>query len=108
VLNVRISLLIAAFVATVVSGTNLLHAQGQPAGRPVARPTAPKSGTNVAVVDVGFIFKNAERFKRAMDDLKAADTKFQNEVTTRRDAINAQIQKLQNMSKATTDYKILE
>ena len=100
----RIYLLLAAFVACLASTAWYLQAQGQP-GVP---PANSQRGTNVAVIDVGFIFKNATRFKMAMDDLKQDDEKFQTEMTQRRDAITAQIEQLQRMQKGSTDYRIME
>ena len=107
--------------ATVVAGmliSSVAVAQGQPgaprsntvaprAGAAAPRPGAP-GGTNVAVIDVGFIFKNAARFKQAMDDIKADDERFKQEVTGKQEAMQAAIQNLQKMPKGTTDYKILE
>ena len=68
----RKSLLFATMVAGVLIGAGILidsgaNAQGQ-GGVP---RTA--GGTNVAVIDVGYIFKNATRFKQSMDDIKNDD-----------------------------------
>ena len=109
VLNVRISFLYATVVAVVLIGAGIYietgaNAQGQ-AG--AARKPA-GSGTNVAVIDVGYIFKNAARFKQAMDDIKADDEKFKQEVITKQEAMQAAVQNLQKMQKTSTDYKILE
>ena len=112
----RISLLFATLVAVVMMGAGFLidssvHAQGQvPNGQrqaPAARP-ATGSGTNVAVIDVGFIFKNAARFKQAMEDIKADDEKFKQEVIAKQEAMQAGVQNLQKMPKGSTEYKILE
>lgn len=102
----RISILLAAVVATTVFGTAIyLNAQGQPG----ARSAAPQSGgTKVAVIDVGFIFKNADRFKAAMEDLKTDDARFQKEVQARTDAIKAQVEKLKIEQKGSQNYKALE
>jgi len=104
VLNVRITLLSATIVASMLIGPGILFenqvkAQGQPA--------APR-GTNVAVVDVGFIFKNATRFKQSMDDIKNDDERFKQEVLAKQEAMQAAVQNLQKMQKGGTDYKILE
>jgi Skp family chaperone for outer membrane proteins len=107
VLNVRNSLLFATMVAGVLIGAGILidsgaNAQGQ-AGAPRAT-----GGTNVAVIDVGFIFKNATRFKQSMDDIKNDDERFKQEITAKNEAMQADVQNLQKMSKASTEYKILE
>ncbi|HRX82876.1 MAG TPA: hypothetical protein P5307_27605, partial [Pirellulaceae bacterium] len=98
----RITLLSATIVASMLIGPGILFenqvkAQGQPA--------APR-GTNVAVVDVGFIFKNATRFKQSMDDIKNDDERFKQEVLAKQEAMQAAVQNLQKMQKGGTDYKI--
>jgi Skp family chaperone for outer membrane proteins len=104
VLNVRNSLLFAAVVASMLVGATIfsdirVNAQGQ---------AGAAKGTNVAVIDVGFIFKNADRFKMAMEDIKADDERFKQDVIKRRDALQAAVQNLQAMPKGTTEYKITE
>ncbi|MBC8356633.1 MAG: OmpH family outer membrane protein [Planctomycetes bacterium] len=99
----RISLLFATVVAGLLIGKDA-NAQGQP-GAPRA---ATASGTNVAVLDIGFIFKNAARFKQAMDDIKADDEKFKQEVVRKQETMQAEVQNLQKMLKGSPDYKILE
>lgn len=105
VLNVRISLLFATMVAGVLIGPGFLFENAANAQGPGA---APVRGTNVAVVDVGFIFKNATRFKQSMDDIKNDDERFKQEVIAKQEAMQADVQNLQKMSKTSTDYKILE
>ena len=114
VLNVRKSLLFATMVAGVLIGGGILldssaNAQGQGANAQgqAGAPRAP-SGTNVAVIDVGFIFKNAARFKQSMDDIKNDDERFKQEMVAKQEAMQADVQNLQKMNKASTDYKILE
>lgn len=104
----RISILLAALAATTVFGTDSSFGQGTAAPRTAAPPATSKQGTSVAVIDVGYIFKNARRFKQTMADIKLADEKFQEELIRRRDAINANIQKLQQMQKGDPNYKVLE
>jgi len=128
VLNVRISFLLAALVATTIIGTDVSNGQGtrrpgtvvpgtgrpsttQPRSTASARtaPVAtPKQGTTVAVIDIGYIFKNARRFKMTMEDLKKGDEKFQEEITVRRDNINADIQELQRRQRSDPTYKRME
>ena len=62
-LNVKTSLIAATIVASLVtlSVVSQLGAQGKfPMG------AAPGGGTNVALIDIGYIFKNNIRFKNAM------------------------------------------
>ena len=89
---------------TVFGTAVFLNAQGQPGGRAVA----PQSGTNVAVIDVGFIFKNATRFKQSMNDLKRDDEAFKKEVQNRTDALTAQVKKLDGTQRGSAEYKFLE
>ncbi len=107
VLNVRNSLLFATIVAGVLIGAGLLIESGANAQGQAGAARAP-SGTNVAVVDVGFIFKNATRFKQSMDDIKNDDERFKQEMTAKQEAMQADMQNLQKMGKASTEYKILE
>lgn len=105
----RISLRFATVVAVMLIGSGILiatdaNAQGQPAA---PRPGA-ASGTNVAVIDVGYIFKNAARFKQSMDDIKADDEKFKQEVIAKQEAMQAAVQNLQKIPKGQTEYQILE
>lgn len=105
----RISLLFATTVAATLIVAGMLmptgsNAQGQ-AG--ASRPGA-AGGTNVAVIDIGYIFKNAERFKQAMDDIKADDERFKQEVLAKQEAMQAAIQNLQKIPKGQTEYQILE
>lgn len=104
----RIFLPLAALVATAAFGTSATFAQGNAAPRTTAAPATGKQGTSVAVIDVGYIFKNARRFKQTMEQIKATDEKFQAELVRRRDAINASIQKLQQMPKGDPNYTLLE
>lgn len=122
----RITLLLAALVATTIIGTDVSNGQGtqQPrttrppataprntAPRNTAPPraaAAPKQGTTVAVIDIGYIFKNARRFKMTMDGMKQNDEKLQEQFTTRRDKINADIQDLQRKQRSDPNYKLLE
>ncbi len=100
VLNVRNSFLFATVVASMLIGS-IATAQGQPGG---SRP----SGTNVAVIDVGFVFKNATGFKRAMDEIKADDENFKQDAIRQQEAMKADLQNLQKLPKGSVQYKSLE
>ncbi|MDA1048972.1 MAG: OmpH family outer membrane protein [Planctomycetota bacterium] len=102
----RNSLLFATAVAAILIGAGILidsgaNAQGQ-AGAPRA------GGTNVAVIDVGYIFKNAARFKQSMDDIKNDDEKFKQEILAKQEAMQAGVQNLQKIPKGSPEYQILE
>lgn len=100
----RKTLLLVALLTALVLGSQLI-AQGPVP--PAAQPTASR-GTNVAVIDIGFIFKNAARFKQAMEEIKAEDEAFAAEATKRRDALAAAIDTLQRMPKGGPEYQQLE
>lgn len=97
------SLLFATIVASMLIGS-IATAQGQPGG---PRPNAP-SGTNVAVIDVGFIFKNANGFKQAMEDIKADDERFKQDALRKQEAMKADLQNLQKQPTGSVQYKSLE
>lgn len=98
----RTTLLVAAFVANLVLGTAISFAQQG------AAPANVSGGTNAAVIDIGYIIKNFERFKLGMEDLKRDDEAFQKEFETKRNAINASIERLQSTPKTSPEYKTLE
>ena len=100
-LQVKTSLLSAAVVAglLVIVGATSLPAQN-------AQKAA--AGQNVAVIDIGAVFKDHVRFKAMMDKLKAdvqaADQSFKGET----EKINKSVKQLQDLKPGTPDYKRLE
>lgn len=81
--------------------------QGQPQGQPqAARPTTPAS--HVAVIDVGYIFKNHARFKGAMDKMKDEVMAAENALKSERDRINGLMEQLKGFNVGTPEYKKLE
>lgn len=51
-----------------------------PGGAMTAAPSASGGGTNVAVIDIPYIFKNHPRFKQQMDQFKASVDQFEDEM----------------------------
>ena len=97
----KTSLLSAAVVAglLVIVGATSLPAQNGPKAA---------AGQNVAVIDIGAVFKDHVRFKAMMDKLKAdvqaADQSFKGET----EKINKSVKQLQDLKPGTPDYKRLE
>jgi Skp family chaperone for outer membrane proteins len=77
--------------------------QGQ---QPAARPATPAS--HVAVIDVGYIFKNHARFKGAMDKMKDEVMAAENALKSERDRINGLMEQLKGFNVGTPEYKKLE
>jgi Skp family chaperone for outer membrane proteins len=77
--------------------------QGQPQQ---VRPTSPSS--HVAVIDVGYIFKNHARFKAAMDKMKDEVMAAENSLKGERDRINGLMEQLKGFNAGTPEYKKLE
>jgi len=95
-------ILCAALVALVQ-----VSAFGQaPAAVPQAAPSGP--ATHVAVVDVGYIFKNHARFKAAMDKMKDEVMAAENGLKAERDRINGLMEQLKGFNVGTPEYKKLE
>jgi Skp family chaperone for outer membrane proteins len=87
----------------------IAHAQapGQPA--PAASPSrAAAPAAHVAVIDVGYIFKNHTRFKQAMDKMKDEVMQAENALKAERDRINGQMETLKSFNVGTPEYKKLE
>ncbi len=81
--------------------------QGQPQAQPQAtRPSTPAS--HVAVIDVGYIFKNHARFKGAMDKMKDEVMAAENSLKSERDRINGLMEQLKGFNVGTPEYKKLE
>lgn len=107
----RTALLTATFVACF--GVVDAYAQGQPRPRtqvPTARPTAPpsSSGTSVAVIDIGFIFKNATLFKRAMDDVEKDTENFNKSLEQRKATLQAKLDRLRGLPQGDPQFRALE
>ena len=92
-----------AILAVVFSLTclgSLVEAQG---------PVAPQSaGARMALLDVGRIFKNHQRFKVMMDEMKADVERAEANVKAQRETIGKLAERLQEFHKGTPDYKNME
>ncbi len=99
-----------AFTAAMAFCQAAAHAQvpGQavPAAAPVARQATPAG--HVAVIDVGYVFKNHARFKAAMDKMKDEVLAAENALKGERDRINGVMEQLKGFNVGTPEYKKLE
>jgi Skp family chaperone for outer membrane proteins len=99
-----------ALVAAAAFGQAAVQAQvpGQVPGQAAAaaRPATPAS--HVAVIDVGYIFKNHARFKQAMDKMKDEVLAAENALKAERDRINGLMEQLKGFNVGTPEYKKLE
>jgi len=77
--------------------------QGQPQQ---VQPASPMS--HIAVIDVGYIFKNHARFKAAMDKMKDEVMAAENALKGERDRINGLMEQLKGFNVGTPEYKKLE
>jgi len=77
--------------------------QGQPQQ---VQPASPMS--HIAVIDVGYIFKNHARFKAAMDKMKDEVMAAENALKADRDRINGLMEQLKGFNVGTPEYKKLE
>ena len=97
-----------AVVASLVLGMGSAGAQApaQQPTAPAARPVGPTS--HVAVIDVGYIFKNHTRFKAAMDKMKDEVLAAENALKAERDRINGLMEQLKGFNVGTPEYRKLE
>jgi Skp family chaperone for outer membrane proteins len=101
---------IVALVAAVI--TSVAHGQApvQPAVRPMQQVGSTSAGpaTHVAVIDVGYIFKNHARFKAAMDKMKDEVLQAENGLKAERDRINGLMEQLKGFNVGSPEYRKLE
>ena len=102
-----------ALVAALVTPLVQAQAPGQPAVRPMTQPAASGSvsaspATHVAVIDVGYIFKNHNRFKAAMEKMKDEVMAAENALKAERDRINVLMEQLKNFNVGTPEHRKLE
>jgi Skp family chaperone for outer membrane proteins len=98
----------AAFVAAIVASAAHAQVPGQPAVRPVTPPPSGPPPTHVAVIDVGYIFKNHSAFKAAMDKMKDEVLAAENSLKAERDRINGLMEQLKGFNVGTPEYRKLE
>jgi Skp family chaperone for outer membrane proteins len=91
---------VLAVVFSLTCLSSLVQAQG---------PAAPSmAGARLALLDVSRIFKNHQRFKGMMDEMKGDVERAEASVKAERDAINKLAEGLQEFHKGTPDYKRME
>jgi Skp family chaperone for outer membrane proteins len=97
VLNVKSSLRCAALAAILIGlGLNAPHAYGQ------------AGGTNVAVIDVQYIFKNHLRFQQEIEFIKKDIDGFKAWATQQQQAMQTEAKKLEQFNPGTKEYKTVE
>lgn len=108
----------ATFVAGTAFAISIFAlAQGQlppgtgrpPAGAPAApAASAPPRGTNVAVIDVKFIFDNHAQFKATMESIKKEYDAFEAQVRETEATLKKQIEQLKTLQQGSPQYKQIE
>ena len=98
-----------ALVAVLASPAARGQVPGQPPVRPMVPPAASaQPAAHVAVIDVGYIFKNHSRFKGAMDKMKDEVLAAENGLKAERDRINGLMEQLKGFNVGTPEYRKLE
>ena len=102
-----------ALVAALVTPLVQAQAPVQPAVRPMTQPAASGSAsaspaTHVAVIDVGYILKNHNRIKAAMEKIKDEVMAAENALKAERDRINVLMEQLKNFNVGTPEHRKLE
>jgi Skp family chaperone for outer membrane proteins len=64
-----------------------------------------QTGTNVAVIDIPYIFKNFTRFTQAIDDIKKDIDEYKNVVKNQQDQLRVETQKLELYKPGTKEYR---
>ena len=67
-----------------------------------------QTGTNVAVVDIPYIFQNFTRFQQAREDIQRDVDEFRNYMTEMQKQLRAQAEKLQMYKSGTKEYREVE
>ena len=102
----------AIFALAVIFAFGTAAARGQapvqPAPAAAAAPRAASPASHVAVIDVGYVFKNHARFKTAMDKMKDEVLQAENALKAERDRINGLMEQLKGFNVGTPEYKKLE
>ncbi len=97
-----------AFVAAAVASAAHAQVPGQPGVRPVTQAPSGPPPTHVAVIDVGYIFKNHNAFKAAMDKMKDEVLAAENSLKAERDRINGLMEQIKGFNVGTPEYRKLE
>ena len=94
-------------VALVAFGAIAAQAQ-VPQQAPAATQTASSAPpSHVAVVDVGYIFKNHNRFKVAMDKMKDEVMAAENTLKTERDRITGMMEQIKSYGVGTPQQSLM-
>lgn len=95
--------------AGVVCAATVALVQVSVFGQAPAQAPAPSGpAVHVAVVDVGYIFKNHAGFKQSMDKMKDEVMAAENKLKGERDRINGLMEQLKGFNVGTNEYKRLE
>ncbi|MDP6442322.1 MAG: OmpH family outer membrane protein [Pirellulaceae bacterium] len=70
--------------------------------------SARAQGTNVAVLDIGLIFKNHQRFNQSMERIKAKIDAFEAQLKTSGKSLQTSSEKLKQFNPGTASYKAEE
>ncbi len=106
---------LAAILCAILAAPAAAQAPQRPAAAPAqAAPAAPAAApsaspaTLVAVIDVGYVFKNHARFKAAMEKMKEQVMAAENGLKTERDRINSLMEQIKGFNPGTPEFKKLE
>lgn len=97
---------LAAVLATMCAGVALGQAGPPAAARPAA--AAPAGGTNVAVIDIAFVFKHHNRFNGMMGEIKKEIEQFEAYVREEQRKFNAKKEELTAFRAGTQEYNAKE
>lgn len=109
VLRVRASLpstaLAAGFLTLVCLTTEVMGQAGGAAAPRTAPAAAAPAGTNVAVLDLAFIFTNANSFKADMEAIKGKAEQFEAQMKTRDKDFTVKREDLQALRPGTLEFR---
>jgi Skp family chaperone for outer membrane proteins len=100
--------LVAGLCSTMFLATPAWGQVGNPAARPPAAsaPTAaPATGTNVAVIDIAFIFKHHARFNAKMEEIKKGIESYEAEMQGTQREFNQAREALATFTPGSREYK---
>src|SRR5688572_24436393 len=75
---------------------------------PTAASAAPPTGTPVALIDIGYIFKNHARYKGAREALQQKSKALQTTVNNQRKYLTEQNDELKKLPLGSAEFKQLE
>lgn len=105
----RSSAAIAALIVCLASTSVRAQAPRPGEVAPAApQATAKAAGTQVAIIDIGYIFKNLASYNAKRDALREKTKALQNEVAQQRKHLSKENEKLQELQPGSLDYKRVE